>query len=134
QNILQTVGTAKVSSSAEEARELGFLAASDRVVMNRDYLLHEAKEEVLALAAAGYAPPARERYCYAAGRDVRAGLRAAIHQLKQGGYASDYDAYLSGCLAHILCGGDLSSGQWVDEQWFLDLERAAFVELAQQPK
>jgi 3-hydroxyacyl-CoA dehydrogenase len=134
QNVLQTIGTAKVSSSAEEARSLGFLTDADRVVMNRDHLLHEAKEEVLALAAAGYAPPARERHCYAAGRDVRAALRAGIHQLKQGGYASEYDAYLTGLLANVLCGGELTSGQWVDEQYFLDLERAAFVELAQQPK
>jgi 3-hydroxyacyl-CoA dehydrogenase len=47
---------------------------------------------------------------------------------------SEYDAYISGKLAHILCGGELSSGQWVDEQYFLDLERAVFVELLGQPK
>jgi 3-hydroxyacyl-CoA dehydrogenase len=133
-NILQTVGTAKVSSSAEEARSFGFLSDSDRVVMNRDHLLHEAKQEVLELAAAGYAAPARDRSCYAAGRDVRAALLAGIHQLKQGGYASEYDAYVSVRLAHVLCGGELSAGQWVDEQYLLDLEREVFVHLAGQPK
>jgi 3-hydroxyacyl-CoA dehydrogenase len=133
-NVLQTIGTAKVSSSAEEARALGFLTAADRVVMNRDHLLHEAKQEVLALDAAGYVPPVRERSCHAAGRDARAALRAAIFQLQQGGYASEYDAHISGRIAHIICGGALSSGQWVDEQYFLDLGREVFVELAGQPK
>jgi 3-hydroxyacyl-CoA dehydrogenase len=133
QNVLQTIGMAKVSSSAEEARSFGFLAEGDRVVMNRDDLLQEAKREVLEMAD-GYTPPAREASCYAAGRDVRAALRAGIHQLKQGGYASEYDAYLSGCLAHVLCGGDRPSAEWMDEQSFLDLERNVFVELANQPK
>jgi len=82
----------------------------------------------------GYTPPVRDRNCYAAGRDARAALRAAIYNLQQGGYASEYDAYISGQLAHILCGGALSSGQWVDEQYLLDLEREVFVELLAQPK
>src|SRR6185369_4554254 len=103
QNVLQTIGTAKVSSSAEEARSLGFLSEADRVVMNRDHLLYEAKQEVLTLDAAGYAAPVREHNCYAAGRDARAALRAAIFQLQQGGYASEYDAFISGRIAHIVC-------------------------------
>jgi 3-hydroxyacyl-CoA dehydrogenase len=134
QNVLQTIGTAKVSSSAEEARSLGFLTMADRVVMNRDHLLYEAKQEVLVLDADGYAPPVRDRNCYAAGRDARAALRAAIYNLQQAGFASEYDAYISGQLAHILCGGTLSSAQWIDEQYLLDLEREVFVELAAQPK
>ena len=134
QSVMQVVGAAKVSSSAAEARSFGFLTEGDRIVMNRDHLLHEAKQEVLALAAEGYAPPPREASCFAAGRDVRAGIKAGIYVLQQGGYMSEYDAYISGKLAHILCGGDLSSGQWVDEQHFLDLEREVFVELLGQPK
>lgn len=134
QKVLETVGAAKVSSSAEEARDFGFLGAADRVVMNRDHLLHEAKAEVLAMSAAGYAPPVREHDCYAAGRNVRAGLKAGIYVLQEGGFMSEYDAFLSGRLAHVLCGGDVTSGQWLDEQHFLDLERAVFVELAAQPK
>ncbi|HEV7922551.1 MAG TPA: 3-hydroxyacyl-CoA dehydrogenase/enoyl-CoA hydratase family protein [Thermoanaerobaculia bacterium] len=134
QNVLQTIGTAKVSSSAEEARSLGFLTAGDRVVMNRDHLLYEAKQEALLMADEGYAPPARDRNCWAGGRDVRAALKAAIYVLQQSGYASEYDAYISNKLANVLAGGDLSSGQWVEEQYLLDLERAAFVELLGQPK
>jgi 3-hydroxyacyl-CoA dehydrogenase len=134
QKIMQVVGMAKVSSSAEEARSFGFLSDSDRVVMNRDHLLYEAKREVLEMAAAGYAAPANGDNCYAAGRDARAAIKAGIYVLQQGGYMSEYDAYLSGRLAHVLCGGELSSPQWVSEQYFLDLEREVFVELARQPK
>jgi 3-hydroxyacyl-CoA dehydrogenase len=134
QTVLETIGTAKVSGSGAEARALGFLTDADRVVMNRDHLLHEAKQEVLDLAAAGYAPPVARDTCYAAGRDVLAGLKAGIYVFLQGGYMSEYDAYLSGRLASILCGGDLSGGQWVSEQYLLDLEREVFVELLGQQK
>jgi 3-hydroxyacyl-CoA dehydrogenase len=134
QNVLQTIGTGRVSTSAEEARSLGFLTAADRVVMNRDHLLAEAKREVIEMAAAGYAPPPREKSCYAAGRDVFAALHAGIFVMHQGAYISDYDASLSARLAAILCGRELSSGQWVDEQFFLDREREAFVALCGEPK
>ena len=134
QNVLQTIGAAKVSTSAKEARTFGFLTSADRVVMNRDHLIAESKEEVLELAAHGYAPPPREKSCYAAGRDVRAGLRAGIYVMQQGGYITEYDAFISSQLASILCGGDLSSGQWVDEQFLLDCERKTFVALCQEPK
>jgi 3-hydroxyacyl-CoA dehydrogenase len=134
QNVLQTIGAAKVSTSAAEARSLGFLDSADRIVMNRDHLLAEAKEEALELAAHGYTPPVREKSCYAAGRDVRAALKAGIYVLQQGAYMSEYDALISARLASILCGGDLSSGQWVDEQFLLDREREAFVALCREPK
>ena len=134
QNVLQTIGMGRVSTSAEEARGMGFLTASDRVVMNRDHLIAEAKREVIEMAAAGYAPPPREKSCYAAGRDVYAALQAGIFQMHQGAYISDYDALLSARLAAILCGRELSSGQWVDEQFFLDHERQAFVALCAEPK
>ncbi len=129
QNVLQTVGAANVSTSGEEARSLGFLTDADRVVMNRDHLLHEAKQEVLALAAAGYAPPVNGENCFIGGRDVLAALKAGIHVLHQGGYMTDYDAVISAKLATVLCGGNLTSPQWVTEQFLLDLEREVFVSL-----
>ena len=92
QNVLQTIGAAKVSTSAAEARELGFLTDADRIVMNRDHLIAEAKEEVLEMAAHGYSAPAREKNCYAAGRDVLAALKAGIYVMQQGAYMSEYDA------------------------------------------
>ena len=134
QSVLMTIGTAKVSSSAEEARSFGFLGEGDRVVMNRDHLLDEAKREVLSMAADGYAPPPREKSCYAAGRDVYAALHAGIFVMQQGAYMSEYDAVISTRLASILCGRELSAAQWVDEQYFLDREREAFVALAGEPK
>jgi 3-hydroxyacyl-CoA dehydrogenase len=134
QNVLQTVGAAKVSSSAAEARSFGFLIDADRIVMNRDHLLFEAKIEVLELAAAGYAPPVHEDNCYAGGRDVLAALKTGIFVLQQGGYMSEYDAYISKRLAYVLCGGSYSSSRWAGEQHFLDLEREVFVELLTQPK
>ncbi|HUP62352.1 MAG TPA: 3-hydroxyacyl-CoA dehydrogenase/enoyl-CoA hydratase family protein [Thermoanaerobaculia bacterium] len=140
QNILQTVGAAKVSSSAEEARSFGFLSDADRIVMNRDHLLYEAKQEVLALAVEDRQSCLSDRRdrlsptCFASGRDVRAGLKAAIYVLQQGGYMTEYDAFLSGKLAHILCGGDLTRAQWVSEQTLLDLEREVFIELLGQQK
>jgi 3-hydroxyacyl-CoA dehydrogenase len=134
QDVLQTVGAAKVSGSAEEARSFGFLTDADRVVMNRDHLLFEAKQEVLELAAAGYAPPVRGDHCYAAARDVRAALKAGIYVLQQGGYMTEYDAVISGKLAHVLCGGDLTAPQWVSEQYLLDLEREVFLELLREQK
>jgi len=125
---------AKVSTSADDARSLGFLGPADRVVMNRDHLLAEAKDEVLEMSAAGYVAPVRDSNCYAAGRDVRAALNAGIYQMQQGAFISEYDAHLSSRLASILCGGPLSSGEWTAEQHFLDLERATFVELCGEPK
>lgn len=134
QQALQTIGMAKVSTSAAEARAFGFLTEADQTVMSRDQQIAAAKQVVLELAAAGYSAPARGKTCYAAGRDARATLLAGLYIMQQGGYLSEYDLYVSGKVAHILCGGELSAGQWVDEQYFLDLEREAFVSLCGEPK
>jgi 3-hydroxyacyl-CoA dehydrogenase len=134
QQALQTIATVKISTSAAEARSFGFLTDADQIVMNRDYQIAEAKRLVLELAAAGYGAPARGKTCYAAGRDALAALAAGLYIMQQGGYMSEYDLHVSGKVAHVLCGGDLSAGQWVDEQYFLDLEREAFVSLCGEPK
>jgi 3-hydroxyacyl-CoA dehydrogenase len=134
QKSLQTIGMAKVSTSAAEARDLGFMTMADRIVMNRDHQMAEAKRMVLELSDAGYAPPPRAQSCYAAGRDAFAALRAGLYVMQQGGYMSEYDLRVAEKVAHVLCGGRLSAGQWVDEQYFLDLEREAFVSLCGEPK
>lgn len=134
QNALQTIAMAKVSTSATEARTFGFLSDADLVIMNREHLIYEAKRMVIELAEAGYVPPARGKNCYAAGRDALAALRAGLYIMQQGGYMSEYDLFISNKVAYILCGGDLSSAQWVDEQYFLDLEREVFVSLCSEPK
>jgi 3-hydroxyacyl-CoA dehydrogenase len=133
QRIFETIGLAKVSASAAEARALGFLDNADRIVMNRDFLLYEAKQEVLNMAGEGYAPPPPAKL-YAAGRDTLAALKMGLWTMQQGGYISDHDALIGQKLAYIICGGDLSAPQWVDEQYFLDLEREAFVELTKTEK
>lgn len=134
QRALQAIATAKVSTSAQEARAMSFLSDADLIVMNREHQIGEAKGLVLELAWAGYVAPTRTRNCYAAGRDALAALRAGLYVMQQGGYMSEYDLHVSLKVAHVLCGGQLSYGQWVDEQYFLDLEREAFVSLCAEPK
>ncbi len=131
--VFELVGLAKFSTSAWEAREIGFLGPCDRIIANRDQLLAEAKREAIHMWQAGYRPPAPEKI-YAAGRDVLAAMQTQIFLLKDAGYASEHDAFIANKIAWILCGGDLSEPTWVDEQYILDLERKAFVELIQEPK
>ena len=127
QQVLQTIVTGKVSTSAAEARSLGFLSANDRIVMNRDHQISHAKRVLLDLVDAGYSPPARSKTCYAAGRDALAALRAGLYVMRQGDFITESDLDASNKVAFLLCGGDISAPQWVDEQYFLDLEREAIV-------
>jgi 3-hydroxyacyl-CoA dehydrogenase len=129
QQVFETIALVKIATSGPEAKELGFLRPSDRIVFNQDYLIGEAKREVLRLASEGYEPPASAKSCYALGRDGLAAARVAIFQMRQGGYASEYDAVIADKLATILSGGDLSSPQWVEEQYMLDLEREMILSL-----
>jgi 3-hydroxyacyl-CoA dehydrogenase len=133
QQAFEQVGLAKVATSAAEAREMKILSECDRIVINQDYLLAEAKQTVLDLVRDGYRPPAPQKL-YAAGRDAYAALKMALYQMHQGGYASDHDVVIGEKLGFILCGGELSAPTWVDEQYFLDLEREAFVALCREPK
>jgi 3-hydroxyacyl-CoA dehydrogenase len=122
------IGQAKVATSALEARDMGILNPSDRVVMNRDRLLLEAKREALHMASSGYRPPSPEPV-YVAGRDMLAALRVGGFMFEAGGYISEYDRYLANKLAYVMAGGDLTRPQWVSEQYMLDLEREAFLSL-----
>lgn len=133
QRIFEQIGMAKVATSAEEAREMGILSPCDRVVMNRDLLLAEAKKEVLHMVATGYHPPAPEQM-YAAGRDALAALRVGIYMMKEGGYITEYESVIANRLANVMTGGELSSPTWVSEQYILDLEREAFLSLCGEQK
>jgi 3-hydroxyacyl-CoA dehydrogenase len=128
QRLFEQIGLAKVATSAEEARQLGILSECDRVVMNRDLLLTEAKKEVLHMAASGYKPPLPEKI-YAAGRDALAAMQVGIYMMKEGGYITEHEHLIAGKLASILTGGDISSPTWVDEQYILELEREVFLSL-----
>ncbi|MEW6086033.1 MAG: 3-hydroxyacyl-CoA dehydrogenase NAD-binding domain-containing protein [Chloroflexota bacterium] len=127
------MGQAKVATSAEEARGMNILNPQDRIVMNRSHLLAEAKKEVLHMVAAGYKPPAPE-LIYAAGRDALAALRIGAWMFKEGQYITEYDHHVADKLAYVMCGGELTRGQWVSEQYILDLEREAILSLFGEEK
>jgi 3-hydroxyacyl-CoA dehydrogenase len=125
----ETIALAKVATSAEEARSLGFLSADDTISMNADRLIADAKKEVLALAASGYVQPQQRKDVLALGAPALATLKLGIHQMKRAGYISDHDAEIGTQLARILTGGDLNHPTRVSEQYLLDLEREAFLKL-----
>ena len=127
------IGQAKVATSAWEARDMGIFGPQDRIVLNREHLLTEAKKEVLHMVNAGYAPPAPE-LIYAAGRDMRGALLVGAWMFAQGGYITEYEKVIASKLAHVLAGGELSKATWVSEQYILDLEREAFLSLCGEAK
>ncbi|MDI3316986.1 MAG: 3-hydroxyacyl-CoA dehydrogenase/enoyl-CoA hydratase family protein [Bacillota bacterium] len=129
----ETIATAKVSTSAAEARELGFLRDCDAVSMGRDALLSDARDQVLLLDRLGYRPPER-RPVPVPGREVRAVLDVAVDYLLRSRQASEHDARIARALARVITGGDLPQGTPVDEQHLLDLEREAFLSLVGEAK
>jgi 3-hydroxyacyl-CoA dehydrogenase len=133
QRVFEQIGMAKVATSAEEGRQMGILGPADRIVMNKDLLISEAKKEVLHMAATGYHPPMPEKI-YAAGRDALGALRVAIHMMKEGKYITEYEAHMARKLANVMTGGELSRPTWVDEQYILDLERETFLSLCGEEK
>ncbi|HVG29842.1 MAG TPA: 3-hydroxyacyl-CoA dehydrogenase NAD-binding domain-containing protein [Pyrinomonadaceae bacterium] len=130
----ETIALAKVSTSAEEARALGFLREEDAVSMNADRLIADAKQEVLALARGGYAPPRPRADILAMGLPALSTLKLGVHQMLRGGFISEHDALIGEKLARILTGGDLNHATRVSEQYLLDLEREAFLSLLGQRK
>jgi 3-hydroxyacyl-CoA dehydrogenase len=139
--VFETIAIAKVGTSAEECRELGYLRREDGVSMNRDRLVADAKEAALALVRGGYKPlaaswqeGAQTTQIKVLGEQFLAAAKLAIHMMLRGGYASEYDAHVGRKLANILAGGLLTSPQMVSEQYVLDLEREAFVSLCGEKK
>jgi len=139
--VFEGIAMAKVGTSAEECRDLGYLRREDGVSMNRDRLVADARETALALARGGYKRPAaswqegaQTTQIKALGEQFLAGAKLAIHMMVRGGYASEYDAHVGRKLANILAGGPLTSPQVVSEQYVLDLEREAFVSLCGEKK
>ncbi len=133
QKVFEQIGLAKVATGAFEAFEMGFFLPGDRVVMKKEHLLYEAKRSALAMSQEGYQPPIPERI-YAPGRDVLAALRAAVWGLQEAGWATEHDALIANKLAWVMCGGDLTEPTWVPEDYVLELERRAFLELVQEQK
>jgi 3-hydroxyacyl-CoA dehydrogenase len=132
--IFETIATGKVATSAAEARGLGFLSASDRITMNRERVLADAKARALELRRAGYEPPQPRSDVPAPGENILAALKMGIHLMRQGEFISDYEVKLGGKIAEVLCGGNVTPGTPVSEQYLLDLEREAFKSLCGEKK
>ncbi|WP_163971585.1 3-hydroxyacyl-CoA dehydrogenase/enoyl-CoA hydratase family protein [Oceanobacillus halotolerans] len=132
-DVFEKVAMAKVSTSAAEARENGFLDQKDSISANPDHLLHDAKQKVLALQNAGYRTPRREKIPVV-GDPGYAAMVLGAKSLQFSGYASDHDVKIAEKLAYVLSGGRIKEGTLIDEQVMLDLEREAFLSLIGEPK
>ncbi|KAA0990748.1 3-hydroxyacyl-CoA dehydrogenase/enoyl-CoA hydratase family protein [Dyadobacter aurulentus] len=137
-NILQTafmnIAQAKVSTSAQEAREMNYLQEKDQIVLNRSRLIAEAKQAAVELAENGYTQPKQRSDIKVQGKTGMALFMAGIAQMRLANYISDHDAKLANKLAYVINGGDLSYPQMVTEQYLLDLEREAFLSLCGEKK
>ncbi|HEU5052497.1 MAG TPA: 3-hydroxyacyl-CoA dehydrogenase/enoyl-CoA hydratase family protein [Hanamia sp.] len=135
QNRFFTIGTAKVSTSAFEAFDMGILRkGTDAVSMNLGRRISEAKESVIQLYDNGYTQPVQRTDIKVLGREGLGMLYAGINGMFRGNYITEYDVFLAKKLAYVMCGGDLSEATLVNEQYLLDLEREAFLSLCGQKK
>ena len=131
---LETIAMAKVSTSAAEARSLGLLAQADRITMNRERLLLDAKAQAAVLAETGYTAPQPRTQIPAPGTAALATLETGIYLMGEAGYASEHDQKVARWAAYILAGGHVTPGTLVSEQYVLDLEREAFLSLCGERK
>jgi 3-hydroxyacyl-CoA dehydrogenase len=131
---LETIALAKFSTSAAEARTLGMFAPSDRITMNRERLLLDAKARAATLAQAGYTPPQPRSALPAPGASALATLETGIFLMGEAGFASEHDQKVARWAAYILAGGRVTAGTPLTEQYLLDLEREAFLSLASERK
>jgi 3-hydroxyacyl-CoA dehydrogenase len=129
----ETVAMAKVATSAKEAQRLGYMRSSDKMTINRDYLIHDAKKTVLDHVREGYRPP-RKKNIKVMGERGYALLQMGLFYMREGGYISEYDEHVAEKVARIMTGGNLPDGTEVTEQHLLDLEREAFVSLCGEAK
>ncbi|GAE33208.1 3-hydroxyacyl-CoA dehydrogenase/enoyl-CoA hydratase family protein [Halalkalibacter akibai] len=129
----ETIAMAKVATSAQEAKENGFLSERDGIVINGDFLIDRAKQEVAHLSAKGYRPPERTKIPVV-GETGYGTLLLGAKTMKFGGMISDHDLKIAEKLAFVLAGGRVPKGTLVDEQYLLDLEREAFLSLVAEPK
>src|SRR6266849_2898976 len=130
----ETIATAKVATCAHEARGLGFLHDSDGITMNRERVLADAKARALKLVRAGYEPPQPRTDIPAPGENILAALKLGVHIMRQGEYITDHEVKIATKVAEVLCGGNVTSGTPVSEQYMLDLEREAFKSLCGEKK
>lgn len=134
-NRFLTIATAKVSTSAYEAFDLGILRkGTDEISMNQDRRIADAKNAVIELFDAGYNMLPQRTDVKVYGRSLLGALYAGINGMWRGNYATDHDVVVAKKLAYVMCGGDLSEPTLVTEQYLLDLEREAFLSLTGEKK
>jgi len=130
----ETIGMAKVATSAEEAQELGFLRPGDSWSLNRAHLAADAKDLALALAGGNYVSPVERQAIPVMGTSGIALAESVLFNMQEGGYVSEHDRKIGGVLAHILSGGRVPPGTTITEQHMLDLEREGFMSLLGERK
>jgi 3-hydroxyacyl-CoA dehydrogenase len=130
----ETVAMAKVATSAKEAQKLGYMRPTDKITINRDYLLYNAKKTVLDLVTEGYRPPRPKKNIKVMGERGYALLQMGLFYMREGGYISQYDEHVAKKVAYVMSGGNLPDGTEVTEQYILDLEREAFMSLCGESK
>ncbi|MGH6624385.1 MAG: 3-hydroxyacyl-CoA dehydrogenase/enoyl-CoA hydratase family protein, partial [Burkholderiaceae bacterium] len=128
-NWFLNVAMANVSKSALEAKQMGYLRPTDTIVFNSYELLWTAIGEAFAMQATGYRAPLRQPSFPAAGRAGTANIKSQLVNMRDGGFISQHDFFISSLIADAMCGGDIEAGAAVNEQWLLDLERKAFMQL-----
>jgi 3-hydroxyacyl-CoA dehydrogenase len=131
--VFMAIAMAKVSMSAAEARANGFLSPKDRIVFNRDYLIGEAKKEVLKMVDEGYAPPVK-RKIKVFGESAQGMINAEIFNMVSAKFVSEHDALLAKRIAYVLSGGEVRANSEVDEEVILKLEREAFIDFIKEEK
>lgn len=134
QNAFMNIATAKVGLSAEESREMGILRPNDKISVNKDRQILDAKAAVIELADAAYTMPTPAKNIRVQGKTGQALFLAGLQGMRMGNYVSDHDVKIAKHIANVMCGGDLSYPQEVTEQYLLDLEREAFVSLTGEKK
>jgi len=131
--VFMSIALAQVSTSAAEARKSGFLGPRDRIVFNRDYLIGEAKKEVLKMVDEGYAPPIKQPI-KVLGQAAQGMIDVEIFNMLKGKFISEYDAFLAKRIAFVISGGEVRDNSSVEEDVILNLEREAFVDFWKEEK
>jgi 3-hydroxyacyl-CoA dehydrogenase len=134
QRSFENIGMGKVATSAADARRMHYLRSTDRISMNRDRVIADARDLALQMAKEGYQPPAPRTQIAVGGETVLSPLKLGIHMMWRSGYISDHDKLIGTRLAHIMAGGNLPHPAYVTEQYLLDLEREAFISLCGERK
>ncbi|MBE9522523.1 MAG: enoyl-CoA hydratase/isomerase family protein, partial [Proteobacteria bacterium] len=130
----ETIAMAKVATSGPEAVKLGYLRPTDKMTVNRDYLIEDAKKTILAMNMEGYQPPRPRDDIRVAGENTFAMIKLGLWSMHESGYITEHDVTVSTKVGYVLCGGDVLADTKVSEQYLLDLEREAFVSLSGDPK